>query len=183
MLNTSELSRITKELMLGLPPTLTTPEAMEARIKIAADLAQMKKDGIAPDLPYDFDDLPPLAPSAPVPTAEEMQAAKLNAIRHDLASSWDFGLRMQADEREIYEEQSQCCLALEARIAALAPLTPTIQAQFSAEIATMTQQPAEGNHFPQLSPSHARKLGRILREASESAPPRRRSRRKPRRKP
>jgi hypothetical protein len=106
MLNTSELSRITKELMLGLPPTLTTPEATEAREAIAKDLAQMKKDGIAPDLPYDFDELPPLAPPPPTPTAEEMQAAKLNLIQHDLASSWDFGLRMEAEERDIVDERA-----------------------------------------------------------------------------
>jgi hypothetical protein len=181
MLNTSELSRITKELMLGLPPTLTTPEAMEAREAIAKDLAQMRKDGIAPDLPYDFDELPELVPPAPPPTDAEIQASKLNLIRSNLASGMAVARRMEAEEREIADEQDQCCLALEARIAALAPLNPTTQAQFSAEIATLTQQPAEGNHFPQLSPSHARKLGRILREASESAPPR--PRRKPRRKP
>lgn len=57
MLSTNQLSRITKELILNIPPTLTTPEAIEAREAIAKDLAQMRKDGIMPDLPYDpFDD-------------------------------------------------------------------------------------------------------------------------------
>ena len=69
MLSTNQLSRITKELILNIPPTLTTPEAIEAREAIAKDLAQMRKDGIMPDLPYDpFDDddpQPVARPTAP----------------------------------------------------------------------------------------------------------------------
>ena len=55
MLSTSELSRITKELILGIEPTNTSEEANEARREIAKELAQMEKDGITPELPYDFD--------------------------------------------------------------------------------------------------------------------------------
>ncbi len=69
MLSTNQLSRITKELILNIPPALTTPEAIEAREAIAKDLAQMRKDGIMPDLPYDpFDDddpQPAARPTAP----------------------------------------------------------------------------------------------------------------------
>lgn len=69
MLSTNQLSRITKELILNIQPTLTTSEAIEAREAIAKDLAQMRKDGIMPDLPYDpFDDddpQPVARPNAP----------------------------------------------------------------------------------------------------------------------
>ena len=69
MLSTNQLSRITKELILNLAPTNSTPEAIEAREAIAKDLAQMRKDGTMPDLPYDpFDDddlLPAASPTAP----------------------------------------------------------------------------------------------------------------------
>ncbi len=69
MLSTNQLSRITKELILNIQPTLTTSEAIEAREAIAKDLAQMRKDGIMPDLPYDpFDDddpQPVARPTAP----------------------------------------------------------------------------------------------------------------------
>ena len=175
MLNTSELSRITKELMLGLPPTLTTPEAMEAREAIAKDLAQMRKDGIAPDLPYDFDELPPLAPSAPPPTEEQMQASKLNLIRHNLASSYDAGMRMLAEDDELHEAQAQCCLTLEARIEAQPSWSPSEREAFLSEIATLTQQ-------GKISPYHARRATWVLRLATGEAPPRR-PRRKPRKKP
>lgn len=87
MLNTSELSRITKEIILGLEPTLTTPEALEMRRKTAENLAQMKRDGIMPDLPYDFDDLPPLPPppSAPhaVPTIDDQLALPQEGLTID----------------------------------------------------------------------------------------------------
>lgn len=66
MLSTNQLSRITKELILNIPPTLTTSEAIEAREAIAKDLAQMRKDGIMPDLPYDpFDDDDPQTVARP----------------------------------------------------------------------------------------------------------------------
>lgn len=53
MLTIGQLATIEKELRLNLPPTLMSPEAMAARETIAKDLAQMEKDGITPELPYD----------------------------------------------------------------------------------------------------------------------------------
>lgn len=55
MLTVQDMSTITKELILRMPPTLTTPEANEFREAVRADLAEMRKQGIAPDIPYDFD--------------------------------------------------------------------------------------------------------------------------------
>ena len=55
MLTVSEMSRITKELILGLPPTNTSAEAEDFRKEVALELAEMRKDGIVPELPYDFD--------------------------------------------------------------------------------------------------------------------------------
>ncbi len=49
------MSRIVKEIMLGMPPTLTTKEARDFREKVSRDLADMARRGVAPDLPYDFD--------------------------------------------------------------------------------------------------------------------------------
>ncbi len=49
------MSRIVKEILLELPPTLTTKEARTFREKVAKDLADMERRGIKPDLPYDFD--------------------------------------------------------------------------------------------------------------------------------
>ncbi len=49
------MSTIVKELMLGLPPSLTTEEAQVFRQKVAKDLKDMERRGIMPDLPYDFD--------------------------------------------------------------------------------------------------------------------------------
>lgn len=49
------MSRIVKELMLDLPPTLTTQEANTFREKVAKDLKYMERRGVMPDLLYDFD--------------------------------------------------------------------------------------------------------------------------------
>ena len=47
----------------------------------------MRKDGIMPDLPYDFDDLPSLA-SNPIPSENDIQLRKTTLIRSNLESQW-----------------------------------------------------------------------------------------------
>ena len=87
MLTIDQMSRITKEIMLGLPPSLTTAEAREHRRQVEEELIQMRKDGIMPDLPYDFDDLPSLA-SNPIPSESDIQLRKTTLIRSNLESQW-----------------------------------------------------------------------------------------------
>src|SRR5262245_5395453 len=87
MLTIDQMSRITKEIMLGLPPSLTTAEAREHRRQVEEELIQMRKDGIMPDLPYDFDDLPSLA-SNPMPSESDIQLRKTILIRSNLESQW-----------------------------------------------------------------------------------------------
>ena len=87
MLTIDRMSRITKEIMLGLPPSLTTAEAREPRRQVEEELIQMRKDGIMPDLPYDFDDLPSLA-SNPIPSESDIQLRKTTLIRSNLESQW-----------------------------------------------------------------------------------------------
>ncbi len=55
MLSVGQMSRIQKEAMLNLPPTLTSDEALAFRKRMELDLAKMAEKGIAPDLPIDFD--------------------------------------------------------------------------------------------------------------------------------
>ena len=55
MLSVQDMSTITKEILLGLPPSNTSREADNYRKVVAEELAQMRKDGISPELPYDFD--------------------------------------------------------------------------------------------------------------------------------
>lgn len=55
MLTAHQISQITKEVVLGLEPSLKTAEALEMRKRIEENVAQMRKDGIAVDIPYDFD--------------------------------------------------------------------------------------------------------------------------------
>src|SRR5262245_38103655 len=87
MLTIDQMSRITKEIMVGLPPSLTTAEAREHRRQVEEELIQMRKDGIMPDLPYDFDDLPSLA-SNPIPSESDIQLPKKIMIRSNLESQW-----------------------------------------------------------------------------------------------
>jgi len=54
-LTMSDISTITKEILLGLPPSIDTPEAATMRVKLEADIAQMRADGLVVELPYDFD--------------------------------------------------------------------------------------------------------------------------------
>ena len=56
MLTVGQMSRITKEVVLKMPPTLTTWEALQFRAETECEIEEMRRDGIAPDLPYDFDD-------------------------------------------------------------------------------------------------------------------------------
>jgi hypothetical protein len=56
-LTVDQMSTITKEILLNLPPSVTTEEALEHRRQVEVELAEMRAKGIAPDLPYDFDDL------------------------------------------------------------------------------------------------------------------------------
>src|SRR5262245_62416183 len=86
MLTIDQMSRITKEIMVGLPPSLTTAEAREHRRQVEEELIQMRKDGIMPDLPYDFDDLPSLA-SNPIPSESDIELRK-TMIRSNLESQW-----------------------------------------------------------------------------------------------
>ncbi len=100
MLSVGQLTRITVELMLGAPPSNTSPEALEARAVKALDLAEMRKQGLTPLLLDDFDvDLPPL-PSTPAPTDEEKRLSKRNAIRSNLGKSWELARRLEAEERD-----------------------------------------------------------------------------------
>lgn len=55
MLTVDQMSRITREAILGLPPTLTTKEALAHRTRVEEELAQMRRDGLTPELPSDFD--------------------------------------------------------------------------------------------------------------------------------
>lgn len=133
MLNVGELSRITLELMLGLEPSNTSPEAMEARKATALDLEKMRAEGIAPDLPYDLDDLPPLrTPPISPQTDDERLESKKNLIRHNLASGMALADAFEREDREVGEEVR----ALAARITSLAPLTAATREQLLAEIQT-----------------------------------------------
>jgi hypothetical protein len=55
MLSMSDISTITKEILLGLPPSMDSVEADAMRVKLEADIAQMRADGLVVELPYDFD--------------------------------------------------------------------------------------------------------------------------------
>lgn len=55
MLTVGDMSRITKEIILGLPPSLTSDEALEHRKAVEVEIAEMRAQGISPELPYDFD--------------------------------------------------------------------------------------------------------------------------------
>lgn len=55
MLNTTQVGTIMKEYLLGIPATLTTPEALAFRQQVGAEIEEMKAQGIVPEIPYDFD--------------------------------------------------------------------------------------------------------------------------------
>lgn len=55
MLNVSEMSTITKELILKMEPSITTPEANKFRDAVAKELIEMRAQNIAVEIPYDFD--------------------------------------------------------------------------------------------------------------------------------
>ena len=70
MLTANQISRITKELVLGVPPTLTTDEALALRTKIAEDLVKMRKAGIMPDISYDVEFTEDAPPATVAPLAD-----------------------------------------------------------------------------------------------------------------
>jgi hypothetical protein len=55
MLTVSDMSRITKEIILGMPPSNTSAEAEDFRKKVAEEITEMRAQGVVPELPYDFD--------------------------------------------------------------------------------------------------------------------------------
>ena len=55
MLSGTDVGRITKEILLKQPLSINSDEARAMRAELEIELAQMKADGIVPDIPYDFD--------------------------------------------------------------------------------------------------------------------------------
>lgn len=137
MLNVGELSRITKELILGLTPTNTSQEAADARREIAEDLEKMRSENIMPDLPSDFDfDIPDLPPPPPPPTAEELAESEKRIIRNNLGSGWGFALALEAEEKA----ESELCAAVAARLRAGPPiLSESERDAFLREIAELAR--------------------------------------------
>ena len=135
MLNVGELSRITKELILGLDPTNPSQEAMDARREIAGDLEKMRADGIMPDLPSDFDfDIPNLPPPPPSPTDAELVESQLRIIRNNLGSGWGFALALEAEEKL----EQEICGELGARIRGGPPILSAAERDaFLVEIADL----------------------------------------------
>lgn len=54
MLSSDEVSKITVEATLGMEPTLTTPEQLEFRRKLDAEIAAAKEQGLTPHAPYEL---------------------------------------------------------------------------------------------------------------------------------
>ena len=120
MLNVGELSRVTKELILGLAPTNPSQEAADARHKIAGDLAKMRAEGIMPDLPSDFDFMPelPAPPAPPTPTEAELAESQKRIIRNNLGCSMAFALVCEEEEKQ----EAEVCGELRARLTAGPPI-------------------------------------------------------------
>ena len=55
MLTTEQIATITKELLLKRPPTIDTSEANAFREELKVELAEMRAEGVVPDLVSDFD--------------------------------------------------------------------------------------------------------------------------------
>lgn len=105
MLSVGELSRITKELILGLEPSNRSQEALAMREKTIVELARMEREGLMPDLPDDFDDLPALPPPPPAPSKAERLESKKRLIRHNLEASWasqEWLVKEHDDEAQCY---------------------------------------------------------------------------------
>ena len=169
MLNVGELSRIAKELILNLPPSNPSQEAMEARREIEADMIQMRADGIMPDLPSDFDfDLPPPPPPSPVPTEEELLESKKRVVRASLASSWGFALVVEAEEKA----EKEACGAVLGRIErGPAILTLAERDAYLAEIAELERTNA-------LPASTVRYLVKVATRRAMPPPKKRRKKKK-----
>lgn len=170
MLSVDVLSRLTKELILGLAPTNTSQEAMEARREIAGDLAKMRVEGIQPDLPSDFDfDIPDLPPPPPPPTAEELAESKLRIIRNNLALGWLSQETTLKDD----EEEARCCGAFLARIEAVPLMSEPDRRQLLAEVVDCEV----GGELQSWSAAQVRqRLDRAVRRALK--PPKKRKKKK-----
>jgi hypothetical protein len=89
---------------------------------------------------------------------EEIRELKKNLIHANLSSSWAFGLRMEAEEKEENEARAQCCQELLDRITAQPSLSPSEQQGYLGQIATFTAQ-------GRISPFHSRRLTRTIRRS------------------
>lgn len=86
MLTTRESNQILKELIMKLPPTLMTEEAQAYRAEVSAELIEMERDGIVPELSYDLsdDDDPLPLTAAPDPGPLDPTATTLIGIRRNM---------------------------------------------------------------------------------------------------
>jgi len=56
VLTVGQMGKITKEVLLNLPPTLTTWEALLLRAATESNIEDMRRQGLAVEIPYDFGD-------------------------------------------------------------------------------------------------------------------------------
>jgi hypothetical protein len=89
---------------------LKTEEALAHRKVVEQEIAEMRKQGITPDLPIDFDDLDEPSRAEPSPM-DSMPPSKLNAIRANLSSSWILAQQLEAEAREEASERDRAYLA------------------------------------------------------------------------
>lgn len=119
-LTVSQMSRITKEVILGLPPTLTTEEALAFRAEVAEDLKKMEQQGIVPELPYDFDmdDEPPSYPEEASSSPGELNpnAKSLAEIRRGLTTDerlWLASMIEAHGEEQVIKMWPSYCVQIE----------------------------------------------------------------------
>lgn len=85
MLTGKQRMQIFQEVIRKAVPSLTTPEAEEYRRELAEEVAEMERDGIVPEMPFDLfddDDPLPLTPSDPLPL--NSHARSIYEIRQSL---------------------------------------------------------------------------------------------------
>ena len=169
MLNVGELSRLTKELVLGLTPTNTSQEAAVARREIAEDLAKMRADGIMPDLPSDFDTLPELPSPPPAPSEEEMLESKKRVIRASLGLSWASQDWLVKD----FDDEARCYGAFLARIEAVPLMSEPDRRQLLAEVVDCV---VSGELEPRSAERVRQRLDRAVRRALAPKKKRKRTR-------
>ena len=173
MLSVDVLSRLTKELILGLTPTNTSQEAADARREIAEDLEKMRKDGIQPDLPSDFDfDIPDLPPPPPPPTDAEMVESQKRVIRANLGLSWASQYWLIKDD----EDEAQCCASFFARIEAVPLMSEPDRRQLLAEVVDCE---VGGELQPWSAERVRQRLDRAVRRSLEPPKKRRKKKRRP----